>query len=372
MEDGIMLKKIFKLKNCICLMLAACMVFAMGTKASAEGNTFTSSDTGFTYKANREGDPMKLEKGGDGTVRYYEWLSSGKDVSNLRLSINTFNGASGAKSRSVKSKNFKKIAEPLFDFVSQDDKGYIYGIHNTEKEHKDFMDKNKSMNEYMYIYDKNGNVKSNFKITKHSYSQNVTMHDIMIKGNKIYVAFEKENYKTGKYRLYINVYNKKTGKQLSQKTQTIKAHNSDNKVKYSDNGLYILLDDRIERYSIDGKKLKGTYMLPNNNKKIANVNGSMQISNDNNYNSGVLTYNKEEFSVSGNKIYYCNADGLYSMNVNTDSGFSLLFDAANDTYFAGEYTFFDMVYTDADTFYKLMANHTDAEKPTHIIRYSRS
>ncbi|MCI8308359.1 MAG: hypothetical protein HFH14_09975 [Lachnospiraceae bacterium] len=367
-----MLKKIFKLKNCICYMLVTCMIFTMGTKASAEGNTFTSNDTGFAYKANRQGAPQKLEKAGDGTVRYYEWLSSGGNLNNLRLSINTFNGASGAKSRSVKSKNFKKINEPLYDFVYQDKKGNVYGIHNTKKESRLFHKKEKSMNEYMFIYDKNGNVKSKLKITKHNYSQNVTMHDIMIKGNKIYVAFEKGNYKKGKYSLYINVYNKKTGKQLSQKTHILKAHNRYNKVKYSDSGLYILLGDRIERYSIDGKKLKGTYMLPNNNKKTAKVNGSMQKWDNNNYNPDVSTYNKEEFSISGNNIYYCNADGLYSTHINAGSAFSLLFDAVNDAYFAGEYSFFDMVYTDADTFYILMTNYAEGEEPTHIIRYSRS
>ena len=98
----------------------------------------------------------------------------------------------------------------------------------------------------------------------------------------------------------------------------------------------------------------------------------MQILNDTSDMDGDI-YNKEEFSISDKYIYYCNADGLYRADIQAGTGFAMIFNASEDAYFTGEYHFYDMVYSDADTFYIFMTDDAedDAENPTRIVMYKR-
>ena len=119
--------------------------------------------------------PLKLEKAGDGSVRYFEWYNSLKsDDDRHWLSINTFNSMSRRRSKLIKSKYFKEIDGPEFNVIKQD---------------------------------KKGNRKAKFAIAKHNFD--IRVYDILIKANKIYVVLEKKDSKTDKDCLYVKVYNKK-------------------------------------------------------------------------------------------------------------------------------------------------------------------
>lgn len=349
----------------------------------AEKSAFVSKDTGLDgneqpFKGMEcEQDLYYIHRTYDGKAAYYQWLTpfdddGGRDE-RLYLAINTLDGSENKKTRTVKSKAFKEIDNPGFNITRQDKKGNVYEIHNTKKEAKGFWSKKrKPMNSYLCMYDKKGNRKIRFKVAKYSWESNYSISDMYIKSGKVYIAF---NYYMKSEPMRIKVYNIKTGKKIKQVKLTGQSGSySEAKIKYTGSGLYVLSDDRVERYSLDGSKLKNTYMLPDNNKWVALTNGVMQICNNPNaYESDLYTlFEKECFSVTDSYVYYINADGLYRADIKGGSGFELIFNASGDAYFTGGYTISDMVCIDDDTFYTVVQEGPDEPHlPTHIIKYSR-
>ncbi len=347
----------------------------------AEEGAFISKDTGLSGNEpfedmECEQQPYSMQRTADGKAVYYQWLTPKASGKKVYLGINTLDGSADKKTRIIKSKKFREIANAGFNITRQDKKGNIYEIHNTRKESRLFWGKKeKPMNEYLCIYDKKGNQKARFKVAKRTMSSDFDVVDMYIKSDKIYIVFMYNKYNEKKSYLQVKVYNAKTGKKIRQnKVAGRSSTDSSVKVKYADSGLYILEDNSIERYSHDGRKLKNTYALPDNNKGLASVNGAMQMWDDLYLdNSDICVYRKECFSVTDSYIYYCNAGGLYRASIGTDQGFELIFNASNDSYFTGKYTFFDMVVVADDTFYVFMQEGSDDDihVPTHIIMYKK-
>lgn len=349
--------------------------------AFAEESTFISKDTGLSGAEHPFSDmeceqqPYTMQRTSDEKAVYYQWLTkrSGKKV---YLGINTLDSSARKKIRIVKSKKFREISNIGFNITRQDKKGNVYEIHNTKKENRLFWGKKeKPMNEYLCIYDKKGHQKAEFKVAKRTMSSDFSVADMYIKSNKIYIAFIYNGYNVKKTYLQIKVYNAKTGKKIRQNKITgMPDVGSDVKVKYADSGLYILEDDRICGYSHDGTKLKYTYVLPDNNKGLVSENGVTYMWNglylDN---SDIRVFRKEGLSITDSYIYYCNADGLYRAGIETNQRFELIFNASNDGYFTGKYTFFDMAAVSDDTFYVLMQEGSDDDihVPVHIIMYKK-
>ena len=376
-----MKKKILLVMSGMCVVIAGLLcgkqMEAFAQEASqTPAAVYTSSDTGLNgLEQPIEGmecemDLYNMYRTNDGKAVYYQWLTprfTSFDSSKYKvyLAVNTLDGSGNKKTRIVKSKTFKKIYNVGFNITRQDKNGNVYDIHSIKNKNKPYKDKK---SESLYVYDKKGNCKKIAVIGHNTKKSVYWASDMHIKAGKVYIVFNK--YKGKGPGMKVETYNLKNGKRIKQ-SKLLKDSGSypSERVKYTDSGLYILLYDRIERYSLDGSKLKNTYMLPDVSKKdVKKMYENLYAKDGYEYES----FPRECFSITDSYVYYSNADGFYRADIKGESGLEHIFNAEADTYFAGEYSFYDMVCLDDNTFYMIAGEGPDEpHTPEHIIKYSR-
>ncbi len=374
-KDGkgnfIMRKKILLVMSGMCVVIAGLLcgkqMEAFAQEASQmPAAVYTSIDTGLNGSEQPidgmecERDLYNMYRTNDGKAVYYQWLTPLDSSENkVYLAVNTLDGSGNKKTRIVKSRTFKKIYNVGFNITRQDKNGNVYDIHRTKPY------KNKK-NESLYVYDKKGNCKKIVVIGHNTKKSVYWASDMHIKAGKVYIVFNK--YKGKGPGMKVETYNLKNGKRIKQ-SKLLKDSGSypSERVKYTDSGLYILLYDRIERYSLDGSKLKNTYMLPDVSKKyVKKLYENLYAKDGYEYES----FSRECFSITDSYVYYSNADGLYRADIKGESGLEHIFNAESDTYFASEYSFYDMVCLDDNTFY-MIVGPDEPHTLLHIIKYSR-
>lgn len=331
----------YNIKHYTIILFAVCALFLIFIPAGttdAKTGKFVSKDT----DANRKKKPSlygvwKLEDGGGNSVRYYRFTEK-----SFLSYIKTADGK--ITKNKITSKDFQ---EHRHKAVKQDGKDNVFAAGTL----------------YLYEYDKKGKVKNRFDISGNK------VIDFCVRDNEIFAVCEQTEYKTKKSKL--NIITLDRNKAVCSAAAILYDDcfgagietESLNKIKYLDDGLYILKNDLIEHYSFDGKNKMHTYKLPKGLAKLV----SKGIAG-----YEMKKYNKQEFGKCGKYVYYTNADGVYRCRADGKSEFKLFFDAKKDKYFNGKFDFIDMVNTSADTFYVMMreSGEDELDFATHIIAYS--
>lgn len=323
------MKKFIKSLSLTCCTLVMAGMGTLGTYIPAAAKSFTHSE--IQMPLNEYNMPMSAEDAG-GVCNYQIKETDGKHGKN-HMKIRKYSYTNN------KANNTQNIA-------CSDD--WVNYVRSSEKDKQTLVAsaaKGKGKLRYT-VYNRKGKKVSEVidKFTKkEKYRNNMRMQDLLVKGNKLYSAYIKNN----EYA-HIRCINMKTGKvKYDTVLKTPDAFMYE--MKIYGNRIYLQTKDEVNVYSLTGKK-QSTYKLP----------------------EGGNTSNSsfDDISVSGDYIYFINSNGVYRCNINADQGFEVYYDAKDDAYFQ-QCAVYDICAVGEDKFYVMFMEKDNIEMnmPSKIVEY---
>lgn len=187
---------------------------------------------------------------------------------------------------------------------------------------------------------------------KNNYIYNMSIQDVVIKGNKMFYAYIKDS----KFA-HIRCINNKTGKLISDKVLKTKAKEFIEEIKIYSNEIYVQTENTVCVYSFGGKK-RATYTLPA---------GDIHYTKIGEYN---YYSNFDDISISGKYIFFINSNGVYRCNTQKKQGFKLYYDASDDANFK-QCKVYDICATGKNEFVVMFVEkeNIDMQMPSKIVRY---
>ncbi len=173
----------------------------------------------------------------------------------------------------------------------------------------------------------------------------------MIDGNKIYYCYNETNKPNIINIRCINKNIKKGKKATSKQLTTINIKSEDeydygwSRARLENGNLYVLQSDRINTYSLKGKKT-GQYSIPKGNTTLyTEVPDHDSMNNEDTISAGMTIHS---FCVRNDELFYCNRNGVYRLSKNKKP--KLIYNAKNDIYFGSDYGVADICVGDKNTF----------------------